>query len=111
MMTQGLLPAEFFDLHCYVGKWDHPGTNERYAERLSSHYPELEEFHAIFGARLADVKAHLDKKAFCDYSDADRRLARLAWSWVIVAEAVEVFKQARVPDSKMYWDIQVEAEI
>ncbi len=106
-----LLPPQFADLAPFVAKWDLPGTNQRYAERLSSRFEELEAFHGALGARLDDIKAYLDDKAFTDYSEQDRRLARIAWAWVPVAEAVEVFKQPRVPDSKMYWDIRAEPEI
>ena len=36
---------------------------------------------------------------------ADAALGRLLIGWVPVAEAIEVFKQARVPDSKGYWEL------
>ena len=58
-----------------------------------------------------EIKTYLDAKDFVDYSEEDRRLARLVFAWVPVAEAVEVFKQPRVPDSKMYWNIEIEPEI
>ena len=105
------LPDKFHDLDRFVGKWDLPGTNERYAQRLASEFGDLADFHAAVRDRLEAIKAHLDKIAFEDYSEADSRLARLVWAWVPVAEAVEVFKQARVPDSKMYWDVRTEPEV
>lgn len=105
------LPEGFSDLDRFVGKWDLPGTNERYAQRLDSEFDELADFHAAVRDRLDAIKARLDSLAFEAYSEADRRLARLVWAWIPVAEAVEVFKQARVPDSKMYWDVRAEPEI
>lgn len=107
-MSEALLPEQFADLEQFAAKWDKPGTGERYAERLASTIGELEEFHDAFLPRIADIRAYLDAKEFANYSDADRRLGRLTFAWVSAAEAVEVFKQPRVPDSKMYWDVRVE---
>ena len=110
-MNTKSLPEQFSELSRFAEKWDHPGTNERYAERLATRIGELEEFHGALRARLPEIKTYLDGKAFSDYSEQDRLLARLVFAWVPVAEAVEVFKQPRVPDSKFYWDVQVEPEI
>ena len=110
-MSETLLPSDFQHLTPFVAKWDHPGTNERYAERLSSTFDELQAFHQAVDHDFSSISAYLDAKAFADYDEADRRLARLVFAWLPVAEAVEVFKQPRVPDSKMYWDIQVEPDL
>lgn len=110
-MTQTSVPSPFAELARFIPKWDHADSNARYAERLSSNIGELEDFHAAVRDRLPEIKAYLDDKPFADYSEEDRLLARLVFAWVPVAEAVEVFKQPRVPDSKMYWDIQAEPEI
>jgi hypothetical protein len=110
-MSVEMLPAQFSELIGFVDKWDRPGTNERYAQRLASSMAELEAFHGAVRKRLDEIKAYLDAKAFAEYSDADERLARLVFAWVPVAEAVEVFKQPRVPDSKMYWNIRIEPEL
>ena len=105
------LPAPFGDLSRFVAKWDHPGTNERYAMRLASTMPELQDFHDAVLPRVEAIRAYLDAKSFDEYTDSDLRLARLVFAWVPVAEAVEVFKQPRVPHSKMYWDVKVEPEL
>ena len=110
-MSETLLPSDFEHLTPYVEKWDLPGTNERYAERLGSSFDELQAFHQAIDQEFESIKAYLDAKSFADYDEGDRRLARLVFAWLPVAEAVEVFKQPRVPDSKMYWDIQVEPEL
>jgi hypothetical protein len=110
-VTEKLLPEGFADFERFVAKWDKPGTSERYAERLASTIEELQEFHDAFLPQLVDIRAYLDSKAFADYTDADRRLGRMTFAWVSVAEAVEVFKQPRVPDSKMYWDVRVEPQL
>jgi hypothetical protein len=110
-VSEQLLPEGFADFERFVAKWDKPGTSERYAERLSSTIEDLQDFHDAFLPRIADIRAYLDSKAFADYTDADRRLGRMTFAWVSAAEAVEVFKQPRVPDSKMYWDVRVEPQL
>jgi hypothetical protein len=105
------LPAAFADLSRFVAKWDHPGTNPRYAMRLASTMSELQDFHDVLLPRVEEIRSYLDAKAFDEYTESDLRLARLVFAWVPVAEAVEVFKQPRVPHSKMYWDVRVEPEL
>jgi hypothetical protein len=105
------LPDGFSELERFVDKWDLPGTNERYAERLRSEFTDLEDFHAAVRARFDAIQSHLDARPLVDYSAEDRRLARLVWAWVLVAEAVEVFKQSRVPDSKNFWRVSIEPEV
>jgi hypothetical protein len=105
------LPAPFADLSRFIAKWDHPGTNERYAMRLSSTMEELQDFHDALLPRVEEIRTYLDAKPFDEYTEPDVRLARLVFAWVPVAEAVEVFKQPRVPHSKMYWDVKVEPEL
>jgi hypothetical protein len=105
------LPTQFADLTRFTTRWDLPGTNQRYAMRLSSTMDELQDFHDALLPRVEDIRAYLDGKNFDEYTEADLRLARLVFAWVPVAEAVEVFKQPRVPQSKMYWDVKVEPEL
>jgi hypothetical protein len=110
-VTEVILPAQFAELQRFVAKWDKPGTAERYAVRLASTMEELQDFHDALLPRMAAIRAYLDAKSFDAYSDADRRLGRLAFAWISAAEAVEVFKQPRVPDSKGYWDVRAEADL
>jgi hypothetical protein len=110
-VTEIILPEQFADLQRFVPKWDKPGTAERYAVRLASTMEELQDFHDAILPRMAAIKAHLDSKSFSAFSDADRCLGRLAFAWISAAEAVEVFKQPRVPDSKGYWDVRAEADL
>jgi hypothetical protein len=110
-VTEIILPEQFADLLRFVAKWDKPGTAERYAVRLASTMEELQDFHDALLPRMAVIRAYLDGKSFDAYSDADRRLGRLAFAWISAAEAVEVFKQPRVPDSKGYWDVRAEPDL
>jgi hypothetical protein len=106
-----ILPQEFAALQRFVTKWDKPGTAERYAVRLTSTIEELQDFHDVLLPRMPSIRAYLDAKSFDAYTDADRCLGRLAFGWISAAEAVEVFKQPRVPDSKGYWDVRAEADL
>ena len=99
------LPAEFSELDEYVEQWCNEGMAAQYSARLNSSIPEMQPFYEAVKARVDDIKAYLDQIAFEDYSDADAALGRLLIGWVPVAEAIEVFKQTRVPDSKGYWEL------
>jgi hypothetical protein len=110
-VTENILPEQFADLERFVAKWDRQGTAERYTVRLASTMEELQDFHDALLPRMAGIRAHLDGKSFEAFSDADRRLGRLAFAWISAAEAVEVFKQPRVPDSKGYWDVRAEPDL
>jgi hypothetical protein len=110
-VTETILPEQFADLQRFVAKWDRQGTAERYAVRLASTMDEMQDFHDAILPRMPAIRAHLDGKSFNAYLDADRCLGRLAFAWISAAEAVEVFKQPRVPDSKGYWDVRAEADL
>jgi hypothetical protein len=110
-VTDAILPEQFAELERFVAKWDKQGTAERYAVRLASTTQELQEFHDALLPRMTAIRAYLDGKSFDAFSEADRRLGRLAFAWVSAAEAVEVFKQPRVPDSKGYWEVRAEADL
>jgi hypothetical protein len=93
------LPAQFTELEKYVPEWDLPGTNERYAKRLASRIGDLEIFFESMMARVEDIKAYLDAKPFADYTQPDRRLARLMFAVGVVGPAVEMFRQPAVPNT------------
>ncbi|HLY58992.1 MAG TPA: hypothetical protein VKS60_25745 [Stellaceae bacterium] len=110
-MTEDLLPQPFSDLSRFVHKWDKPGTEARYAERLSSSMAELQEFHDAMLPRGQAIKAYLDGRPFDDYTEPDRRLGRLMFAFAKAAMAVEIFKQPRVPDAAKYWKVPVEPDL
>ena len=110
-IAEEILPPQFAELERFVFKWDKPGTVERYNVRLGSTIEELQDFHDALLPRMGDIRAYLDRKSLGDYSETERRLGRLAFAWVSAAEAVEVFKQPRVPDSKMYWNVRIERDL
>lgn len=102
------LPAEFAALEPYLG-WDLATEPERYAKRLASSMEEMQEFYGVAFPLLEDAIAYCDKFPLNDLSDEARTLMHLMQSLVMVSFPVEVWKQARVPDSgAAYLDLLVE---
>ena len=93
------VPDSFAELDTFVDAWDHPDTNTRYAARLSSDMSEMTRFFEAMLAHAEDIKAYLDAKALAALDEQDRCLARLMFAFAIVAGAVEIYRQPRVPDS------------
>ena len=102
--TQALPPA-FSDLEQFTAQWCNSTMEAQYAARLASSIPQMQPFYDALKGRLEAITEYLDAIPFEEFSDADRALGHLAIAWVPVAEAIEVFKQTRVPDSKGYWEL------
>ncbi|MDV7240982.1 MULTISPECIES: hypothetical protein [Rhodococcus] len=96
------LPTEFADLEPYAG-WALQTEPERYAKRLASTMPEMQEFYDAAFGRLEDAITYCDKFDFDDLPDDARSLVHLMQSLVMVSFPIEVWKQARVPDSGAAW--------
>ncbi|GGV17908.1 hypothetical protein GCM10010182_43930 [Actinomadura cremea] len=102
------LPAEFADLEPYAG-WALPTEPERYAKRLASSMDEMQAFYDAAFPRLEDAIEYIDRHPFDDLPDDARTLMHLMQGLVMVSFPVEVWKQARVPDSgAAYLDLIVE---
>jgi hypothetical protein len=93
------LPAEFADLEPYVADWSLATERERYAKRLASSMEELEAFYDAAFPRLEAALAYLDQFAYPDLPDDAKTLLNLLYSLVNASFPVEVWRQARVPDS------------
>lgn len=89
---------EFADLEPFAG-WCLPTEAERYAKRLASSMDELQAFYDAAFPRLEAILAYLDSLALDSLPDEARRLLELSYSLVNVSFPVEVWRQARVPDS------------
>ncbi|TDC56787.1 hypothetical protein E1281_06590 [Actinomadura sp. KC345] len=102
------LPAEFSDLEPYAA-WALPTEPERYAKRLASSMDEMQAFYDAAFPRLEDAIAYVDRFPWGDLPDDARTLMHLMQGLVMASFPVEVWKQARVPDSgAAYLDIVVE---
>ncbi|HEY5855276.1 MAG TPA: hypothetical protein VIW24_14775 [Aldersonia sp.] len=96
------LPTEFADLEPYAD-WALATEAERYAKRLASSMPQMQEFYDVAFGRLEDAITYCDKFDLDDLPDDARSLLHLMQSLVMVSFPVEVWKQPRVPDSGAAW--------
>ena len=93
-----MLPAAFADLEPFA-EWSLATERERYAKRLSSTMEELQAFYDAAFPRLEEAMAYLDKFDLNALPDDATRLLWLCYSLVNASFPVEVWRQARVPDS------------
>ena len=93
-----VLPPAFADLEPFAA-WCLPTEAERYAKRLASPMDELQAFYDAAFPRLEEMLAYLDSFDLDSLPDDAGRLLLLAYSLVNVSFPVEVWRQARVPDS------------
>jgi hypothetical protein len=92
------LPPQFADLEPFAD-WVLATEAERYAKRLSSSMDEMQAFYDAAFPRLEAAIAHLDQIGIASLPDPELRLLWLTYSLVTVSFPVEVWRQARVPDS------------
>lgn len=93
-----VLPTEFADLEPYAD-WSLATEAERYAKRLASSMDEMQAFYDAAFPRLEAAKAHLDGFPLDALPEDATRLLWLCYSLINVSFPVEVWHQARVPDS------------
>jgi hypothetical protein len=93
-----VLPTQFADLDAYAD-WILPSEKDRYAKRIASSMDELQAFYDAAFPRLEAGAEYLKSVDIVDISEADRNLLWLFSSLVTVSFPVEVWRQARVPDS------------
>jgi hypothetical protein len=106
-----VLPAEFAALEPF-GDWVLATEPERYAKRLASPMDEMQAFYDAAFPLLEPAMAHLDAFPLHDLPEAERNLMYLMYSLIMVSFPVEVWKQARVPDSgAAYLDLVVEPRV
>jgi len=93
-----VLPPEFADLEPYAD-WALRTEAERYAKRLGSSMDELQAFYDAAFDRLEAAIEYCDRFPLDDLPPDAERLLWLCYSLVNVSFPVEVWRQARVPDS------------
>jgi hypothetical protein len=91
-------PAAFADLEPFAD-WALPSEADRYAKRLASSMDELQAFYDAAFPRLEESTDHLKSVALDGISEEDRNLLWMFSALVTVSFPVEVWRQARVPDS------------
>ena len=93
-----ILPSEFADLEPFA-EWSLETEAERYAKRLASSMDELQAFYDAAFPRLEAVCSYLDELDLAALPEDATRLLWLCYSLVNASFPVEVWRQARVPDS------------
>jgi hypothetical protein len=92
------LPPEFADLEPFAG-WSLRTEAERYAKRLASSMDEMQAFYDAAFPRLEAAYTYLNEFDLDALPDDAAHLLWLCYSLVNVTFPVEVWRQARVPDS------------
>ncbi|WP_019069968.1 hypothetical protein [Streptomyces hokutonensis] len=106
-----MLPSEFAVLEPF-SEWVLESERERYSKRLASPMEEMQAFYDAAFPLLKQASDHLDKFPLSELPEQERNLLLLMFSLVNVSFPVEVWKQARVPDSgAAYMDLVVEPKV
>ncbi len=98
MSDTPVIPAAFADLVPFAG-WALPTERERYNKRIASTMDQLQSFYDTLFPRLDDAIAHIDQFPLDDLPDDAKHLLWICCALVTVSFPVEVWRQARVPDS------------
>ncbi|WP_405945777.1 hypothetical protein OG588_02225 [Streptomyces prunicolor] len=106
-----MLPSEFAALEPF-SEWVLESERDRYSKRLASSMEEMQAFYDAAFPLLEQASDHLDKFPLPELPEQERNLLLLMFSLVNVSFPVEVWKQARVPDSgAAYMDLVVEPKV
>jgi hypothetical protein len=92
------LPLDFADLESF-SEWCLATEAERYAKRLASTMDDMQAFYDAAFPRLEEVLGYLDTLDLDALPEDAGRLLMLCYSLINVSFPVEVWRQARVPDS------------
>lgn len=90
MSSAALLPVGFEALEPFVAQWAIGNAQSRCEMRGSSSPEERSAFYNAASVNLAPALAHLDTKAFADYSEQDNRLMHMMLSLAHVGLAEEL---------------------
>jgi hypothetical protein len=91
-------PAQFAALEPFAD-WALPTERERYEKRLASTIDELQAFYDAVFPQLEAATPYLQQLTLDGIAEEDKHLVWLFCSLVTVSFPVEVWRQARVPDS------------
>jgi hypothetical protein len=93
------LPSAFAEAEPYAEIWCLATEDERWTQRMSSNMAEMRQFYDAFFPRVEEAIDYCDKFSLDDMPDDAVNLLHLIYSLVMVAMAVEVFKQPKPTDS------------
>jgi hypothetical protein len=98
-MSTTLLPPEFSDLEPFAATWCLETERERFAQRGVSTMDDMQPFYDAAIARLDEARAYLDTRDVHELNEQDTNLMHLLFSLIQVSFSVELWRQARIPDT------------
>jgi len=98
-MSDAMLPPEFSDLEPWVEEWCLDSEPERYAKRLNSTMEEIQAFYDAMFPRAEAAIQYIEKFPLDDLPEDAWRLLKLLYSLILMAFAVEIWKQPYIPDT------------
>ena len=98
-MSVATLPSQFSDLEPYAETWCLPSERQRFAQRMASTMDEMQAFYDAAFPRIEDATTYLDQFDLKALPEDATHLLWLYYSLINISFPVEVWRQARVPDS------------
>ncbi len=109
MSETKLLPGEFAGLEPYLD-WALPTIGQRRAKRLGSSMEAIDEFYQAILPQMEDIPAYLNRFELSKLDERQKRLLDLAFSFMAVAPAVEIFGQPEVKGNTFPYSRFVESD-
>jgi hypothetical protein len=94
-----MLPSEFADLEPFAATWCLASEPERHGRRMASTTEEMQRFYDAVVPRADDAMTYLSQFPLDSLPEDGLNLLHLLYSMVQVSFPVEVWRQARVPDT------------
>ena len=98
-MSVATLPSQFSDLEPYAETWCLPSERQRFAQRMASTMDEMQAFYDAAFPRIEDATTYLNQFDLKALPEDATHLLWLYYSLINISFPVEVWRQARVPDS------------
>src|SRR5579859_7475741 len=95
----GELPEAFTELERFVPEWSLATEQERNRKRRTASMDDIRTFYDAMVRQIAAISKHLNAFSLQELPTRERRLLNLAFSFMEVAPAVEVYFSADVPDA------------
>jgi hypothetical protein len=95
----GELPENFKELEPFVSEWSLATEQERNRKRRSSSMQEIRGFYDAMLQRMPEISAHLDGFSLQELPQTERRLLDLAFSFMEIVPAIEVYFSPDVPEA------------
>lgn len=106
-----LLPVGFEDLEEFVAFWAVPTAHERWMQRSSASFEDIQRFYDAVLARAEAAKAYLDQYPLDAMPEDAGRLLLLLLALTQAAMAVELHRAPRVPHSTFPHGLTIDAGI